>query len=373
MTPLAIAAYCKAFPTTRDPHKALFFLRDLNALAARGHHIRLGVAVSRFAGVLKTRQLDSRIQLHAARYLSASERPPFEVWGGRLAQVTSTWALRRIAGSCADHAVVAYAKFLNTASVLAYVRPGVRRVLGIGEGVDSITYRLARMSVAERRRLPGLADVVEVKNDAVVDLLVQLGWDAGLLRVVPSGVDTAFFCPGDRSGARRALGVAVDAFVVAMVGARNVNKGGDRVLDACRRLRRADLVPVMAGEGWPRGAQADFIGVGSTDAAGVRTVLQAADVFVFPSLSEGMPNAVLEALACGVPCIVSDRPFMSFLTDGSDCVKVDPASVVALAEAISAIREQGEFRAALTRASRRTAERFSLAARAAQLEALCQT
>ena len=65
--------------------------------------------------------------------------------------------------------------------------------------------------------------------------------------------------------------------------------------------------------------------------------LSAADVFVLPSLAEGLANVTVEAMACGIPLVVSDRPFnRDFLTD-DEAVFVDPESVPSIAEALASL------------------------------------
>jgi len=97
--------------------------------------------------------------------------------------------------------------------------------------------------------------------------------------------------------------------------------------------------------------------------AGVEELLRGADLFVLPSRREGLPMAILEAMASGVP-IVATRVggVPEIIEDGEDGVLVPPEDPGALAAALGGLLDHPDRRAAMGIAARRKAEReFSLA------------
>ena len=147
-------------------------------------------------------------------------------------------------------------------------------------------------------------------------------------RIIPNGVDTSLFHPpttADRVAARARLGLPDTAVVFAFTGRFVLLKGLDLLLPAFRALLRAHgadsvrLVVVGSGELQeesiaealtpeqlgPDMARAVHL-IPPTDE--VRPFLFASDVFVMPSRHEGLSNALLEALACGMMCVLSDIP-----------------------------------------------------------------
>ncbi|MCK4340368.1 MAG: glycosyltransferase [Phycisphaerae bacterium] len=138
---------------------------------------------------------------------------------------------------------------------------------------------------------------------------------------------------GDRSAARKALGIPEHEFVVAWVGRLDPVKRLD-LLVKCAEIMGCEkgfshqpwkgflhqpYVPsrfLLVGDGPERTRLEQILRLSPAGPAvhllgwrdDVGPILSAADAFLFPSLTEGMPNAVLEAMACGLPIVASDIP-----------------------------------------------------------------
>ncbi len=188
--------------------------------------------------------------------------------------------------------------------------------------------------------------------------------DTERIRVVPPGVDHAFFGPGHRPQARRALGLFEHAPVLLFVGRIQPLKGVDialRTLHALQGHPDAHLV-VVGGPSGPRGDEhlaslqklADELGL----AERVRferpqphellsTYYRAADVCLVPSRSESFGLVALEAAACGTPVVASDVGGLTtlveegrtgFLVDGPDPEAFAAAASAVLADPLLAER-----------------------------------
>ncbi len=131
---------------------------------------------------------------------------------------------------------------------------------------------------------------------------------------IPNPIDTHIYHRGDKQAARKRLGLPEDKRLVLFVSQRvtNKNKGMDYLIEACRQL--VDLtkcqtpceVVILGGHAEEVVDQlplrAHPLGYINNEQRIVE-IYQAVDVFVLPSLSENLPNTIMEAMACGVPCV----------------------------------------------------------------------
>lgn len=156
-------------------------------------------------------------------------------------------------------------------------------------------------------------------SQAVLDAFYPHWRTGDKFAVVYNGVDLELFAPGrDGIGARREFGIDEHAFVVGHVGRFNVAKNHAALIRAYDHIKRA--VPeahlLLVGDGPERPTIENLVSElhleDSVSLAGRRTdipdMLAAMDVFVFPSSFEGHPNALLEAMACGLPVVASNIP-----------------------------------------------------------------
>jgi teichuronic acid biosynthesis glycosyltransferase TuaC len=182
------------------------------------------------------------------------------------------------------------------------------------------------------------------------------------IRVFPNGVNEQHFHPHDRRMARQKCGLPLDRPIVISVGQFVTRKGPQRVLEAIKGLPEIGAVFLGYGPQAPKGPQVLYQGVVPHEE--VPLWLSAADVFVLPTIDEGCSNAILEALACGLPIVSSDRPFNHSIVDEQTAILVDPLDVSAIGHAIAALIGNPTRREAMGQAALERSRSFRLAARA---------
>ena len=157
------------------------------------------------------------------------------------------------------------------------------------------------------------------------------------LAYFPNGVDTDSFAPGQES--RPASGQRT----VLYVGRLEQEKNLPRLIEALALVSGPPLKLVLVGDGSLRGdlerqareagVAADFLGV--VPHGRLPRHFRSADCFVLPSLTEGNPKALIEAMACGLPCAASARGGIpSIMEDGVTGLLFDPESVTDIARAV---------------------------------------
>ncbi len=264
----------------------------------------------------------------------------------------------------------------NLFAVLAGRLGGVRAVVVAKRNLDAFeTPRQVRVQRFTHRH----ATFVTAVSEAVAESVVALGVPRERITVIPNGVDVRRFAVGVRD--RTALGVNGDRPVLGSVGCLAPRKDYGTLLDALLLLARRGLEPSVAlvGGGPERGrleARAAALGLGNRvrflgERPDVERLLPAMDVFVLSSREEGIPNALLEAMAAGRPAVataVGGTP--EVLEDGVTGWLVPPGSPEALADALeAALRDPGEAERRGAAARRVAVERLSVDAMVARHEA----
>lgn len=169
------------------------------------------------------------------------------------------------------------------------------------------------------------------------------------------GVDTKKFseCSVDVIGKRRELNIPVDKFVLLSVGELHARKNQQVVIEALHRLNDKDIYYLLVGKGELYESYKSMIDRYSLEnnirllgfREDIDELCKIADCFVHPSIREGLGIAPLEAMACGLPLIVSNvNGIKDYAKNGISGYCVNPISVEEMCEAINRMKTDKGFR-----------------------------
>jgi glycosyltransferase involved in cell wall biosynthesis len=202
-----------------------------------------------------------------------------------------------------------------------------------------------------------LADRILVGSTFVRESFVATGHDASKLAVTPYGVDTERFTPR-----RTARGDGT--FRVLFVGQIGQRKGMSYLLQGYERFRRPDcelhlVGDYVSGHEVYRRYRHLYRHTPNVPQTELPALFHDADVFLFPSLIEGMPLVVLEAMACGVPVITTTHGPGDIVRHGVDGFFVPIRDSEAIAERLEQLYRDRDLREQMGRNAREQAVRHS--------------
>lgn len=154
--------------------------------------------------------------------------------------------------------------------------------------------------------------------------------------VAPNGFSRNAFFPKDKSTCRHQLGWNDDSFIISFLGGFVERKGPDRLCKAIDLLAKKGktISSCFIGSGYIDPQCSNILFKGKLEHDKVIDYLCSSDVFVLPTLQEGCCNAIIEALACGLPVISSNRHFNDDILDSNCSIRVNTENVEEIANAI---------------------------------------
>lgn len=186
--------------------------------------------------------------------------------------------------------------------------------------------------------------------------------------VLPNAINHNKFYLKNKTELRKKYSISLDSFIVVFVGSFIHRKGSNRVSNAIAKLNDPKIESFFIGGG--QGAEnltptcKGVLLASRIPHNALINYLNMADVFVLPTLNEGCCNAIIEAMACGLPIISSDKPFNYDVLDHSNSILIDPLDINAIANAIKTIKDDTLLRKNLSSKSIITASQLEIDKRA---------
>ena len=192
------------------------------------------------------------------------------------------------------------------------------------------------------------ADLVSTVSSALREKTIDLGISPAKVRCIYNGIDRTMFYPRDQRESRERLQLKVKDKIILFVGAMDPVKGVECLIRAIAQLSkngREDFYLVLVGDGFHRGVLEQAVEhldlkqkvffAGRKPHEEIVHWINASDMLCLPSIREGRPNVVIEALACGKPVVASRVGGIPELVNHTNGILVTPNQPGELARAIA--------------------------------------
>lgn len=310
----------------------------------------------------------NKVHVYYPRYISASSKDIFGFNTEKLSEYFFEYSAIKVARKLNDEFDFVYGHFVLYGG-LAAIKIG--RILDIPSyfayGECDFYSEVGRTyGIPKNREIQGLKGIVSVSTKNTNELK-KLGFvDTVPIITEPNAIDLSLFYKRDKIECRKKLGLDPDKFIVGFVGGFIERKGDKRLLRAVEALD--DVYVAFAGRGQnpPTGDRVLFCN--ALEHEDIPILLNSVDAFVLPTLAEGSCNAIVEAMACGLPIISSDLPFNDDALDENNSIRVNPNSVEEISNAIISLKNDLKKRTKMGIAACKTAQRFGIFERASRIK-----
>lgn len=182
--------------------------------------------------------------------------------------------------------------------------------------------------------------------------------------IIPNAINPDQFFKRDRTEMRNKYGFAPEDFIVAFVGQWNNRKGVHRLSEALTKLNNPHIKAIFMGKGAEEPTYEHTIFKGTVNHDFLPEYLACADIFALPTINEGCCNAVIEAMACGLPIASSNMEFNWDVLNEKNSIMFDPMNIDDIAVAINRLYEDKPLREKLSEGAIATAQELTISARA---------
>ena len=220
-----------------------------------------------------------------------------------------------------------------------------------GEYGDISGFKESLLGGLQKALYKKYTDIYICISAQIKDEVITEGFSRDKIREIPNGVDVDEFkplCAADKMKIRGRLLLPSDARIALFAGRLVVRKGLSELIDSWKIISASykDCLLLVAGSGSQgdelrkkvRDLQLDSNIIFLGDVNNMCDYYGASDIFVLPSYGEGLPNALLEAMACGLPLAVSEIPGIKEIVEKAGCgVMFRPKDDDSLCKAIIAL------------------------------------
>ncbi len=353
-----VAFISSNYPSISYPNKYIFVQQLVRAIARIGIKCTIISPVSifdrRYGKLSPKISLDSNVnenfvRILRPRFLSFSSKQFFNFNTFYLTQITFNKAVFRSLSYLDFPVDILYGHFLYPSGYSAVYfakKLGLPSIVACGESVNTNDKKLWSVEPVGYQKaihdFKQVSGVISVSSYLKEILQTKLKIPGGKIEIFPNGVDLTLFYPRNRYKMRKKFGFPIDKNIIIFVGHFENRKGPQRVLKAIKGLKNIGIVFIGSGSMPLESDNILFKGILKHSL--IPEMLSTGDFFVLPTLAEGSCNAIIEALACGLPVITSNGKFNDDIINNEVAIKIDTLNVVQIRNAIIKLMNNRELR-----------------------------
>lgn len=344
------ALFVGMYPNEVNKYRNVFFQNLIFAIADCGIEcvVISPVSITKYRKKIRlipkseihTTERGSKVKVYYPRYISASSIQigsfNTEIISERLFEQAAMKVAKKLNASFdfvyghfvlyGGLAAIKIGRYLKLPSFFAYGECDFKTEVGNTYGIP------------KTKEVEGLAGVISVSTKNTNEL-----YDLGFVNNVPvltapNSTDLTLFYKRDRMECRKKLGLPEDKYIVGFVGGFIERKGDKRLLEAVNQSEGIYVAYAGRGEVKPSGERVVFCK--AMEHNEIPVLLNAVDVFVLPTLAEGSCNAIVEAMACGLPVVSSDLPFNDDVLNSKNSIRINPLSIEEIRQAINILKDE---------------------------------
>ncbi len=327
------------YPTEKMPYHGTFVYQLVQQFARLGHEVTVIRPTYLIPKKILTRKYDYGEELatvYRPKYLSTSAKSIFGYNTYHLGERLQMNAVKKVVEKNNIDFDVVYAHFFTNAFIAIGALASYKKPVfaAIGEYLHIDIRRAYYKPEFYNKTIAKIAGFVAV-SPQIKDKLLSLGVHEEKIVVRPNGVNFEVFFQHDKIEMRKKYQLPLNKKLVIFVGRFYKDKGPKKVLEATEHIDDVGLIFVGSGDEELQSEKIVF--KDRVPSEQVPELLSAADVFALPTLHEGSCNAIVEAMACGLPIVSSDIPEIRVQCKPSFSVLVDPLDADAIRVAIDGI------------------------------------
>lgn len=371
-----ICVITTGFPTPLEPGKYAFVDQLVSTWADMGNKVTVIYPIPILIELFNRERFyksaweritlaGSTVSVKCPRFFSASDKTVLGIDTKKIAYKSFQRAIESTITKMKERPDVLYGHFLpsgcqagdvgKSLSIPSFCAFGESSLWSIkGCDVNKIKNSLSKLS--------GIVSVSTENKRILCENGLYRGSDIG---VFPNGADHSVFCKKDKSAIRKKLGFPADAFIGVYTGSFNESKGVLRAQEAAIKADNTKMIYIGSGEYVPKGSNILFCG--RLHHEEIPEYMNAADFFILPTKAEGCCNAIVEAMACGLPIISSDGAYNDDILSEDYSIRTDPTNIEAMTEAIKMLRDKPDEKNKMSIMAEVASRHFDIVKRASSI------